>query len=87
MSFIGTQPFSMLGGGVLMIKMIKKIKESRWWCNFKDSVKFYASLRDPDPHEGDKFMNDVIDEYTRINKKMGLPPPDKWCEENPYRTM
>jgi len=41
--------------------MSKKIKTSRWWYNFKDSVKFHLTLRDPDPHEGDKLMNDMIE--------------------------
>ncbi len=70
-----------------MIKTIKKIKESRWWYNFKDSVKFYLELRDPDPHEGDKAMNDLIEEDTRINKMLGMPPTDKWCEKNPLRML
>ena len=69
------------------VSMSKKIKTSRWWYNFKDSVRFYLSLRDPDPHEGDKAMNDMIAEYTRINKKIGMPPVDKWCEKNPKRML
>ena len=70
-----------------MFGLIRKIKASRWWYNFKDSVKFYWNLRGPDPHEGDKGMNDMIERDTRINKKLGLPPTDKWCEKNPNRTM
>ena len=70
-----------------MFSLIRRIKASRWWYNFKDSVRFYAKLRNPDPHEGDKLMNDIIDGHTKINKKMGLPPPDKWCEKNPFRTI
>ena len=70
-----------------MIKTIKKIKESRWWYNFKDSVKFYIKLRGPDPHEGDKAMNDCVKEGENINKLLGLPPPDKFAEKNPMRFM
>ena len=73
-----------------MIKMIKKIKESRWWYNFKDSVKFYYDYfqgRDRGPDEGDKIMEDIIKEETKINKLMGLPPPDRFAEKNPYRFM
>jgi len=24
---------------------------------------------------------------TKINKALGLPPTDKWCEKNPYRFL
>ena len=73
-----------------MIKMIKKIKESRWWYNFKDSVKFYYEMsrgRGRGTDEGDKAMEDLIKEDAKINKLMGLPPPDKFAEKNPYRFM
>lgn len=69
--------------------MLKKIKTSRWWYNFKDSTKFYFELlRAPDTHKkGDKAMEDMIAEDTKLNKMMGIPPTDKWCEKNPYRFM
>ena len=67
--------------------IFKRIRESRWWYNFKDSVKFYRTLRDPDPCEGDKLMNDWIASNTFINKKLGLPPTDEWCAKNPKRML
>ncbi len=64
--------------------MFKKIKTSRWWYNFKDSLKFYLRLRDPD--RGD-VVDDQIKADTRINKTLGMPPTDEWCKKNPFRTM
>ena len=52
--------------------MSKKIKTSRWWYNFKDSLKFYLRLRDPD--RGD-VVDDQIKADTRINKTLGMPLP------------
>ena len=68
--------------------MSKKIKTSRWWYNFKDSVKFYFEVfRGQDTDEGDKIMEDIVKENEKINKLMGLPPPDRFAEKNPYRMM
>ena len=74
-----------------MIKTIKKIKESRWWYNFKDSVKYYYEYSQGrgrgTTDEREKIVEDLIKENEKINKLMGLPPPDKFAEKNPYRFM
>jgi len=37
-------------------------------------------------YEGDA-VDDQIKFDTKINKAIGIPPTDKWCEKNPNRNM
>lgn len=54
--------------------MSRKIKTSRVWYNFKDSVVYYFKLLffHKDPYNWDA-MDDRLETDNRINKKLGLP--------------
>lgn len=60
--------------------MFKQIIRS--WLNsisewFKEAAK---------PYDGD-VVKDQIKIDTELNKRLGMPPTDKWCEKNPTRNM
>jgi len=37
-------------------------------------------------YDGD-VVDDQIKTDTKINKAIGIPPTNEWCERNPYRNM
>ena len=38
-----------------------------------------------------EYDGDVVDDQikfdTKMNKSIGIPPTDEWCEKNPHRNM
>lgn len=68
--------------------MCKKIKHPRRWYNLWVNMRSWLKSISKRFKEASKeYEGDAVDDQikfdTKINKTLGIPPTDKWCEKNP----
>ena len=67
--------------------MCKQIKHPRRWYNLWVNMRSWLKSKRFNKEASKEYEGDAVDDQikfdTKINKTLGIPPTDKWCEKNP----
>ena len=72
--------------------MRKQTNRSRRWYNLCANMRSWLKLTSKWFKEASReYEGDAVDDQikfdTKINKTLGIPPTNKWCEKNPNRFL